>query len=313
MTEVTQTSLIQRSRLLAMSSPNRYEDSFGNALSDLGGQKRWSLAGKAEDLWTKFQLSIRDMIVAHRDRIYKGLPNADVIKHCWMLGPDQTNAVPSIVLCSNILKIVYRAARVIKEHGKMVKEAGFKVKLLPIDQITLLSPDMGEGEELRNDNIESPPNLCGRRILATGSRREATLGGIINLDGVNYGLTVAHAFFKTERSKSSDMDDHLLIDYDLDSFSDDDESSSDNEDWLTDMDTKQPSKPQDYGEQLDEPPAPPINFASEAISIALEFWNNTSADHVYGRCRLHSPRGTCRQLPRFSASEPKLSRCHGMR
>lgn len=210
-----------------------FTDSFGTQLSDLYGQNRWALIGRAEKLWNDNVSPLIEALVLEKwEKIHKKCRTspATILHHCWMIGRDKTHAWPTVVVCCTIKDIIDRTAKVIA-NNKRVKEFGFKLMGVLTSELTLRT----SAEEMfvrlpRNDLRGRPWNLCGRHIWVNNSARQATIGGVITADGRCFGLTVAHAFFEADMPvEPTATNPPQLFYYDLDVSSDDSTLSSDEE------------------------------------------------------------------------------------
>src|SRR5215471_11029656 len=76
--------------LLAASerTSDRYQDSFGKQLSDIGSRCRWVLTGSALKVWQEDVCQrVDETLQWNEQSIYKRLSIREpIIRHCWMVG-----------------------------------------------------------------------------------------------------------------------------------------------------------------------------------------------------------------------------------
>ena len=147
-----------------------------------------------------------------------------------MLGPDKAHACPTVVISHNDEAILERTMRVLI-RSKTLKQKGFELKGCPNCDLELFTMDskariINQVDELA---LGLPISLCGAEIEVSDSVRNATLGGVLIMDGKNYGVTVAHAFTETHQaSKGRLVTDVVLYDSDWAESSSGDDSTGHN-------------------------------------------------------------------------------------
>ena len=215
-----------------------YEDSFGLPLKDIGGRKRWVLAGTALEIWENKEdgllKRVKEILNVNEERIYKGhdIRSARTVLTCWMIGRDKEDAHPTVVIFHSIPASVDRIKRVIKRDGILATK-GFHLKVCPscdAEPLALgftarLTPPTNAAPQDRG-----PISLCGSSLAIGDHVRRATLGRVIILDGKYYGVTVAHVFTEAGRAGSQgQMVNGKNAFYDSDWSWSDSESESDSE------------------------------------------------------------------------------------
>ena len=204
-----------------------YKDSIGQQLSDLCGHKRWTLVGTALQKWQgepeNLRLRIQELIRENEGEIYKNqnIRATATSHHCWMLGRNAESAQPTVIISHSAALILKRTMRLISRHG-VLKTQGFSLKGCPSCDLQLLD-GFPEAQLAYPANSRGLPiSLSGTEISVGEPVRKATIGGVLILDGVYYGATVAHAF--TEKGLPSDRNvlpkDECVL-YDLDWAEDD--------------------------------------------------------------------------------------------
>ena len=117
-------------------------DSFGDKLSDLGGQCRWAMIGHGLQLWLHdLSQRINELMYENEGVIFKGFSIRGVMitRHCWMLGPTIDYAHPTVVICCDKSLLLKRFMRVILKQG-VLGEKGFVLKGIPACNVRLLGP-----------------------------------------------------------------------------------------------------------------------------------------------------------------------------
>ncbi|KAF2138937.1 uncharacterized protein K452DRAFT_290046, partial [Aplosporella prunicola CBS 121167] len=114
-----------------LTKPTRacYSESFGTEINSIKGKRRWSLKGFALELWHKKILPRSDRIVENeKPEIYRNCNVRDTFmaRHCWMVGPDEQHAHPTIVVVSESKIVLRRTMRMLAKDNK-IEEDGFKV------------------------------------------------------------------------------------------------------------------------------------------------------------------------------------------
>ena len=209
----------------------KYDDSFGQQLSDLKGRSRWALAGLASEIWEQ-QLRVRidELLQVNDGAIYKkrAVRAAPIPPRCWMLGYSRICALPTVVICCGDSTILRRSMRVILKHD-LLKPEGFDLKgIAPCDlclyagdasntQWPHLQPHVRAAADQRplsqilpqwapamqayapSEALEQ--NVCGFGLVAGASNKRATLGGILIIDGDPYGVTSAHVLDEASPTK----------------------------------------------------------------------------------------------------------------
>ena len=191
----------------AKTTQPEYCQSFGNRLSEIGGQCRWEIIGHALDLWLQ-DLSPRIDELLHENEgvIFRrvSIRSVPISRHCWMLGPSFEYAHPTAVICCSESLLLKRIMRVILQHT-FLGEKGFELKGIPACDIRLLMDSMAplqspripyisrSPQEIGYDYNENPWLVCGAGLVIHDSGRSTTLGGVVEVDGVTFGLTAGHA------------------------------------------------------------------------------------------------------------------------
>ena len=111
----------------------------------------------------------------------------------WMIGRTAATARPTIVLTSRSKKLREKAKRLIRDDGMLQSFPGIDIKGLERSPAIPRGDPPSNGEE-RSDEVYVdgyPPVKCGTSITIGGKHR-ATLGGIVYVNGICYGMTALH-------------------------------------------------------------------------------------------------------------------------
>lgn len=205
-------------------------DAIGPELSKpsvVGSGKAWSPKGDVLKKWNdELLLRIQKIVDAELSRgfIYQGVKKCSLCTcDLWMVsdGPTRETAHPTIVAICADRKIAKKTLYVLK-HNPQLQDLRLGFKFLEWEENIALTA--GRVDELMGNG---PPEtealrLCGSRVVASSipiSARspwvQTTIGGVLLLNGVYYGLSVAHPFYRDEddqngSSPGSNETDRLL-------------------------------------------------------------------------------------------------------
>jgi hypothetical protein len=131
-----------------------------------------------------------------------------------MIGRDSAHAVPTVILGCQRRPVRKRAENLIKKSGLLDRFPGMALKTSSTTPQPLAKGESFPHLDAQADTIYTmgkPQRSCGVQIIlgqtgkvSSPSARKATLGGIVQVGGKDYGLTVAHALdpasakFRTE-------------------------------------------------------------------------------------------------------------------
>ena len=223
---------IRQKAAVASAKPTQLEfcQSFGNKLSDIGGQCRWEIIGHALDLWLQ-DLSRRIDEVLHENQgvIFKRFSIRAVVvsRHCWMLGPSIDYAHPTTVICCSEPLLLKRIMRAILQH-KFLGERGFDLKGIPACDVRLLmermtplqiptTPFIGRSSlATSTDPDEDNCLICGVGLVVHDSGRSTTLGGVLKVDGATFGLTAGHVLNDALAPQVNTTNNQDIVLYDSD-------------------------------------------------------------------------------------------------
>ncbi|KAF5646682.1 uncharacterized protein FTJAE_1972 [Fusarium tjaetaba] len=207
------------------------EDSIGTFIGYLRGGRYscWEAAGPARQAFRELSPDIKDFLET------SSIPPTEIVSwSMYMIGHNERNAAPKLLICSTDAKTRKNIRQLIKDSNIMGKYPG-----IGLGDVSSL-PDRPVIRELSREAIEallpfgcirdgavladgSEPAL-GKRIFVVNpydfSLRPATTGPIILQDGKCYQLTVAHAFRYTREVELSPGRQMAEDDCDFDGMSD---------------------------------------------------------------------------------------------
>ncbi|KAF5977730.1 hypothetical protein FCOIX_6327 [Fusarium coicis] len=220
------------------------EDSIGTFIGYLRGGRYscWEAAGPARQAFKELSPDIKDFLET------SSIPPTDIVSwSMYMIGHNERNAAPKLLICSTDTKTRKNIRQLIKDSKIMEKYPG-----IGLGDVSSL-PDRPVIRELSREAIEallpfgcirdgavladgSEPAL-GKRIFVVNpydfSLRPATTGPIILQDGKCYQLTVAHAFRYTRELEHSSGQQMAEDDCDFDGMSDTERDDGSQYDELT--------------------------------------------------------------------------------
>ena len=181
-----------------------------NSSRKFGDEMAWNPAGCVEDKWnTEVKSKVGCVLQDNESRIFKGLRiKKSYAFHCWMVGTTMNNCLPTVVVFSTMAKVARQAAEVINK-SRVLEDFGFCCRWF---KATIKQP-AGDSEVSQEQQ-----GLCGASIIISknisetvASARRATMGGIVSINAINYGLTVAHTLLPDEL----ELDDELELEDEL--------------------------------------------------------------------------------------------------
>lgn len=195
-----------KSRKLSWPDPER---SIGQMSELIGNNFCWEATGPALELFEQ-QLAgrIERIFCDHKDDLER---DEEVAKsysfHMWMIGRTASTARPTIVLTSRSKKLRAKAKRLIKDDGMLESFPEIDIKGLERSPAIPKGDPPSDGEEPSNDVYVDghPPVRCGTPITIGGKHR-ATLGGLIYVNGICYGLTALHRNLVNSESWDDESD-----------------------------------------------------------------------------------------------------------
>ena len=197
------------------------ELSCGRELEALDGSHRcWEVTGPVSGLAktiygeVKNLLDLRSDYLIERERIIE-----PVLFSMYMTGRRKEEANPTLLFSCTRIQPRKRAKEVVKESGILKDHPAIRLAhskrppqaLRPFRILVGSSKDINQGGTFGEVYCISPVDrTCGVPVVMRRkdrSFRNATIGGIVQLDNTYYGLTVAHAFDDDTGEGASDSDE----------------------------------------------------------------------------------------------------------
>ncbi|KAI9866905.1 MAG: peptide-N4-(N-acetyl-beta- glucosaminyl)asparagine amidase [Pleopsidium flavum] len=191
----------------------------------------WEAVGPVRDAFNEVSEKIRDLFQSQSDYLDEGEEDSPTFSYgIWMIGRDKAHATPTIVLGCKSASVRTRAKNILKGSGILSPFPGIALKKTVRTPEPLAAGDASKSVALDTTStiyaFGGPTEPCGTSIFLgssdvqrSASRREATMGGIIAVDGLYYGLTVAHVFASDFRPPEG-LAQGDFLDLDSDSESD---------------------------------------------------------------------------------------------
>ena len=172
----------------------------------INGLRCWQVRGPALAAMNELCIPIAQLLDKHCEALEQGEPKPRAVAfNMWMVGSSPHSAHPTIVFSSKSLRQRSFAKALLKESHLLDKYPGMKIKTL--DKVPAVY--QAEGVLLQNtldhhhneENahfdtgvylIDDSRGACGA-LITFGKTKRATMGAILLLDGLEYGISVQHA------------------------------------------------------------------------------------------------------------------------
>lgn len=197
----------------------------------------WEAIGPARDAFNEVAETIRELFQSHSDYLNEGEETYPTFSFdIWMVGRDESHARPTIILGCRSEKVRTKAKKLLERSGILDKSPGIDVKktsrapdrLAANDDTHELGGSEPSLEDMRTVYALEERDECGIQIflgsaynLPTESAPKATIGGVVMVDSIAYGLSVSHVFSSTYQPPQDLLKDDVLV-FDEDSDSDTD-------------------------------------------------------------------------------------------
>lgn len=199
------------------------EASIGRECMNIQSYVCFEAKGPALDIFLKLAPQIQVLLDDHRDGCFMGCEEQPrtISYHIWMVGHQRPKAKPTLIISSKSKSQRLAAKDLIRDSGLLDQFPGVQLKTLDKRPAVLQADYVNSFMAVdRNDNtlyvIGTPTNPCGA-LLTLGSRRKATLGGVIIIGGQYYGMTALHRQHCEDQETESQDDDGKIIAFDDDS------------------------------------------------------------------------------------------------
>lgn len=192
----------------------------------------WEAIGPARDCFEEISNSIQELLENSSDYLDEGEEISPTFSYgLWMIGRDPSYAVPTVILGCQKRTIRKRAETLIKQSGLLDRFPGMTLKTSSTTPQPLAKGERFPHLDDQADattiyTIGNPHRSCGTHIILgqsgkmpSLSARKATLGGIIQIDGEDFGLTVAHAMdvASTKYIQDEELTGYIQFDSDTES------------------------------------------------------------------------------------------------
>ena len=175
------------------------EQSIGRECSKISGLRCWEVTGPALEIMNRLSIPIKEMLDNYQDILEQGeLKPRAVSFHMWMIGSAASAASPTIVFSSKSRRQRTFAKVLLKESKLLDNYPGVRIKTLDkvpaIYQAAESNLDL-DSQEISNDGIYMVDDSHGvyGSLVSFGNSGLATMGGVILIDNVHYGISAQHA------------------------------------------------------------------------------------------------------------------------
>jgi hypothetical protein len=226
----------KRSSISSVVSWQSPELSIGRACTPFEKQQCWEVTGRAESLARGLFQAVKELLDGCNELLYDGEPVESLVMfNLFMIGRDRSKANPTLLLSCERKRPRQRAMKLIRESGilRRPEHAGFRLAESPRPPVGLSAPvPLGSQDDAGSSSLPLP--LLDQNVLwnpkfpPTGAQlytrfdandadyaTRATLGGVVSIEGVFYGLTVAHNFTgQKEPPVQADDEDGFELSFD---------------------------------------------------------------------------------------------------
>ena len=208
------------------------EDSIGKPCSAVGGFQCWQAIGPAQKVLEELSLPIAELFEKHLEALEEEEPKPRAISfEMWMIGPCNC-AYPAIIISSRSQRQRTLAKALLKKSQLLAKYPGIKIKTL--DKMPAIHQAGEHTIRVLTSSVDKPSayvvnknhDFCGASISYRPERlvsRLATMGGLILVDGVIYGLSAQHVRFDAVQVQEDATDTNDAACFDEDSDIEDEE------------------------------------------------------------------------------------------
>lgn len=209
------------------------EKSIGRRSTVIKGKTIWEVTGPAQEIFDSgLSDRIKKLLEDHKEDLQSGEKISRAASfHMWMVGREPQIARPTIIVsCKSSAyrqKVIQLLKRnnILKDYPGMTMNSMDKMPAQPMGNSRCKSPHQTQ-EDLSShqENViylgAGYANACGNPIII-GNIHEATLGGVLLINGTHYGFTSLHPRKNESRSLESLVGDgrELAFDYDSDATS----------------------------------------------------------------------------------------------
>lgn len=206
------------------------QGSIGEKCPNINSQYCWQVVGPALRAMGELAPSISELLQKHQELLEQGeSKHVSMSFHMWMVGHTPVSAHPTIVFISKSKRKRTYARALLKDSSIMAKYPGIQIKTLdkiPAFHTSAEHPPRRLSNTPMHENsvymIDESRRPCGA-LIGFGSSKTATLGGILIINGVHYGMSAQHARYQslTEQREFDDNRNPPCFDDDSDIESED--------------------------------------------------------------------------------------------
>lgn len=178
------------------------QDSIGQECLNVkfvNGLRCWQVVGPALEVMEKLCVPIKDLLDKHQELLEQGESKPRAMSfEMWMLGALPTSAQPTIVFSSKS-KRQRTYAKVLLKKSKLLDEyPSLQIKALDrmpaVYQSAERVPEANTSIASDNDVFLADESCepCGA-LITFGHAKMATMGGVLLINGVHYGISAQHA------------------------------------------------------------------------------------------------------------------------
>jgi hypothetical protein len=191
------------------------ELSIGRACTPIAKQKCWEVTGPVETLARGLFQAVKELLDGYNELLYDGEPVQSLVMfNLFMIGHNQSKASPTLLVSCERKRPRQRAMKLIRESGILHRPeyAGVRLAESPLPPVGLCPPVPLGSQDVAGSSSFPLPRLAqnvfwtpkfppigaqlymGFNVTDAVYTTRATLGGVVIVDDVFYGLTVAHNF-----------------------------------------------------------------------------------------------------------------------
>jgi hypothetical protein len=170
----------------------------------------WEVSGPAKQQLLPLCREIKSRLDGLYDKLGKGAGTNDwsIALNVFMVGPTQDRASPIIIVCCANEIVRKRAVKTIRDLEFLDGLVGVKLGNRAYSPVPITNEDMVEIQRPGHSNIGLKVNIaytrhgdvnpCGAAIYfwtlgSPPARQQATMGGVVTINGRFYGMTALHA------------------------------------------------------------------------------------------------------------------------
>ena len=199
------------------------ELSIGRECNPISGLRCWAVVGPALLVFQEISLPIKEVLDKRQEDIERGEQKPQTVSfHMLMVGSEPSKAEPTIIFASKNQRQRRFASVLIKQEKLLDNYPGIKIRTLPkMPAVHRSGPciSRARSEKQSNDEIHLVKRLnsaCGA-LISYGDSKLATMGGVILIKGVCYGIATQHPRFheQEDTERTAAQVETLAFDEDL--------------------------------------------------------------------------------------------------